>query len=70
MENSTTWVMILGEIGLHTVIDTDDEKGRFQTEDGLWHQLPPVYSFRGTRQQCIDRVTADINKFFDSLEKA
>lgn len=58
--------MFLGSVGQREVIQVKENK--FFLDDGQWYEVPHVYVFKGNRQDCIDKMTADINKFFDEME--
>lgn len=67
MDNKQTFVVFLGSVGQAQVLKTEGNK--FCLDNGQWYEIPTVYAFRGTREECVQRLTNDLNKFFDEMDK-
>lgn len=61
-------VVLLGSIGNEMPLVFKD--GKMLATDKQWYDLPMPYSFRAnSRQEVIDRLTRDVNRYFDAIEK-
>lgn len=62
-----TWILSIGDIADHSLIF--QENGKFLTEDGLSHEMPPLFPVRGTIEDVKQRVCECLDKFAEALEK-
>lgn len=62
-----TWVMFLGSIGNESLVKFQD--GKFMTTAGDWYDIPSIFSFRGSKEDCKNQLNNYVDRFFAELEK-
>lgn len=62
-----TWIVSLGDIGDHSLVF--QENGKFLTEDGLSHEMPPLFPVRGNIEDVKRRICECLDSFALALEQ-